>query len=54
MRAEWDAEAEHFDQEPDHGMLAPETRAAWWEVLGVVLPASPARVADLGCGTGTV
>lgn len=54
VRAEWDAEAEHFDREPDHGLLAPETRAAWWEVLEAVLPASPARVADLGCGTGTV
>ncbi len=54
VRDEWDAEAAGFDQEADHGMLSPDTRAAWWKVLEAVLPATPARVADLGCGTGTV
>lgn len=54
VRDEWDAEAEGFDQQPDHGMLLPDTRAAWWKVLEAFLPATPARVADLGCGTGTV
>ena len=33
MCAAWDAEAEAFDREPDHGMLAPETRVAWWTLL---------------------
>ena len=54
VREEWDAEAEAFDTYPDHGMLLPATRAAWWEVLEGALPTAPARVADLGCGTGTV
>ena len=35
-------------------MSAPEVRKAWRELLLAVLPASPARVADLGCGTGTL
>ncbi len=54
VRDEWDAEAERFDLEPDHGMLSPATRAAWWKVLEASFPVAPARVADLGCGTGTV
>jgi SAM-dependent methyltransferase len=54
VREQWDAEAESFDMAPDHGMLLPDTRAAWWKVLEASLPEAPARVADLGCGTGTV
>jgi SAM-dependent methyltransferase len=54
VREEWDAEADAFDLEPDHGMLRPETREAWWTLLESLLPKAPARVADLGCGTGTV
>ncbi|WP_028652577.1 class I SAM-dependent methyltransferase [Nocardioides halotolerans] len=50
----WDAEAARFDDEPDHGLRDPATRAAWLELLTAHLPAAPARVADLGCGTGTL
>jgi SAM-dependent methyltransferase len=50
----WDREAFTFDDEPDHGLADPETRAAWRELLLDVLPGAPARVADLGCGTGTL
>jgi SAM-dependent methyltransferase len=50
----WDAEAPTFDDEPDHGLRNPATRAAWLELLTSHLPAPPARVADLGCGTGTL
>ncbi len=50
----WDAEAEHFDEEPDHGLRDPAVRAAWRELLLSVLPDAPATVADLGCGTGTL
>ncbi len=53
-RALWDAEALTFDEAPDHGLADPETRAAWRELLLAHLPAAPARVADLGCGTGTL
>ncbi len=54
VRREWDAQADAFDVEADHGLLDPVTRAAWWDLLDTVLPAAPARVADLGCGTGSV
>lgn len=54
VRAEWDAAAATFDLEPDHGLTAPETRAAWWSVLAPLLPAGGPRVADIGCGTGSL
>jgi len=50
----WDREAATFDDEPDHGLADPTTRAAWRSLLLEFLPAAPARVADLGCGTGTL
>ncbi|SDC18121.1 class I SAM-dependent methyltransferase [Actinokineospora iranica] len=50
----WDAQAATFDAEPDHGLLDAEVRAAWAEVLLPALPPAPARIADLGCGTGSV
>ena len=53
-QALWDREAASFDDEPDHGLADPTTRAAWRTLLLGVLPAAPARVADLGCGTGTL
>jgi SAM-dependent methyltransferase len=53
-RRTWDAEAATFDDEPDHGLRDPETREAWRALLRPVLPPAPARVADLGAGTGTL
>jgi SAM-dependent methyltransferase len=50
----WDREAETFDEAADHGLADPECREAWRELLLEQLPAAPARVADLGCGTGTL
>ncbi len=50
----WDAEALSFDEAPDHGLLDPTVRDAWRELLTGVLPAAPAHVVDLGCGTGTL
>jgi ubiquinone/menaquinone biosynthesis C-methylase UbiE len=50
----WDAEAASFDEEPDHGLRDPAVRAAWLDLLREHLPPPPARVADLGCGTGTL
>lgn len=49
----WDAEAEAFD-EADHGLRDVAVRAAWRSLLVSLVPAPPARVADLGCGTGTL
>ncbi|MGL5824481.1 MAG: class I SAM-dependent methyltransferase [Nocardioides sp.] len=50
----WDHEAAAFDDEADHGLADPCTRAAWRRLLLDVLPLAPARIADLGCGTGTL
>jgi SAM-dependent methyltransferase len=53
-RALWDEEALTFDDAPDHGLADPDVRAAWRALLLAHLPPAPARVADLGCGTGTL
>ena len=38
----WNAEAPAFDEAPDHGLLDPEVRAAWRDLLLGVLPPAPA------------
>lgn len=50
----WDGQAATFDDEADHGLRDPATREAWRDLLLPVLPEGPARIADLGCGTGTL
>ncbi|GAB3392047.1 class I SAM-dependent methyltransferase [Humibacter soli] len=50
----WDDAAETFDDAADHGLADPRTRAAWRDLLLEALPGAPARVADIGCGTGTL
>jgi ubiquinone/menaquinone biosynthesis C-methylase UbiE len=50
----WDAEADAFDQPADHGLHDPAVRRTWRGLLLGVLPEPPARIADLGCGTGTL
>lgn len=50
----WDREAATFDDEADHGLADPAIRQAWRILLLEVLPPAPSRVADLGCGTGTL
>ncbi|MET8582138.1 class I SAM-dependent methyltransferase [Streptomyces collinus] len=51
---DWDAAAAAFDDEPDHGLRAPEVRDAWAARLRSWLPADPCDVLDLGCGTGSL
>jgi SAM-dependent methyltransferase len=51
---EWDAHAATFDAEPDHGLLDPEVRAAWTNLILPLLPPAPASVLDVGCGTGSL
>lgn len=53
-RGAWDEAAASFDDEPDHGLTDPGVRSAWAALLLPLLPGVPARVADLGCGTGSV
>ena len=50
----WDSQAADFDDQPDHGLRDPDVRAAWLRLLSGALPVAPARLADLGCGTGTL
>src|SRR5438270_13852960 len=50
----WDAEARRYDEEPDHGLYRPEVRAAWRRIIEDALPAPPADVLDLACGTGSL
>lgn len=50
----WDTEAATFDDAADHGLHDVSVRAAWRELLLTRLPGLPARIADLGCGTGTL
>lgn len=50
----WNEAAAAFDLPADHGLHSVEVRAAWTELLIRVLPASRSRIADLGCGTGSL
>lgn len=54
IAAYWDSAAADFDDEPDHGMRAGRTRAAWAGLLRSWMPSDPADVLDVGCGTGSV
>lgn len=49
----WDAEAEHFDDEPDHGLTTAGIRDAWADLLRTYIPAG-SSILDLGCGTGSL
>lgn len=50
----WDAAADRFDDEPDHGLRDPRVSDAWAIQLRSWLPAAPSDVLDLGCGTGSL
>ncbi|MEU6896323.1 class I SAM-dependent methyltransferase [Streptomyces sp. NPDC046557] len=54
ITAYWDAAAAAFDDEPDHGLRAENTRAAWTRLLNSLMPTDPVDVLDIGCGTGSV
>ncbi|GBQ01925.1 methyltransferase domain-containing protein [Streptomyces spongiicola] len=51
---DWDAAADTFDEEPDHGLRDPGVRRAWAERVRHWLPPDPSDVLDLGCGTGSL
>lgn len=50
----WDTAAAGFDDQPDHGLSDAGVRQAWQELLLPLLGDPPRRVADLGCGTGSL
>ncbi|QNE78232.1 methyltransferase domain-containing protein [Streptomyces finlayi] len=51
---DWDAAADSFDEDPDHGLLDPVVRAAWARRMESWLPVTDSAVLDLGCGTGSL
>ncbi|MGY0487476.1 class I SAM-dependent methyltransferase [Streptomyces sp. WG-D5] len=51
---DWDALADGFDEEADHGLRDPGVRAAWAERLAGWMPPNACDVLDLGCGTGSL
>ncbi|TDD69843.1 class I SAM-dependent methyltransferase [Jiangella aurantiaca] len=54
IKAYWNEAAGAFDEEPDHGLRAERTRAAWRQRLTEWLPAGAPDVLDVGCGTGSL
>jgi SAM-dependent methyltransferase len=50
----WDEQASSFDDAPDHGLRDAAVREAWAALLIPLIPPAPARIADLGCGTGSL
>lgn len=50
----WDSEAPTFDDAWDHGLRRDDARRAWEALLLPLVGDTPARIADLGCGTGTL
>ncbi|HWU11378.1 MAG TPA: class I SAM-dependent methyltransferase, partial [Streptomyces sp.] len=51
---DWDAAADSFDEEPDHGLHDPVVRSAWAQRMETWLPGARSSVLDLGCGTGSL
>ncbi|RRH72040.1 class I SAM-dependent methyltransferase [Falsigemmobacter faecalis] len=54
IRAYWGRRAESFDQSFAHAIAEGAEFLAWAQEIGRLLPPPPARVLELGCGTGEV
>jgi len=52
IQAWWDDDAATYDDDPGHSPSSALELAAWREALRSRLPAPPARVLDVGAGTG--
>lgn len=52
LRAFWDADAQTYDADPTHQAKTATEQAAWAAALARSLPEAPARVLDVGAGTG--
>lgn len=50
----WDRAASAYDDEPDHGLRPPQVLRAWTGLLKRWLPGAPAKILDMGCGTGSL
>ncbi len=54
IRAWWDRDARTYDHARSHAISDPVEAAAWRRALGEALPEPPARVLDVGAGTGAL
>jgi ubiquinone/menaquinone biosynthesis C-methylase UbiE len=54
LRDWWDEDAEGYDVSVGHAMSDPVEAAAWADALRAFLPPPPARVLDVGAGTGSL
>jgi ubiquinone/menaquinone biosynthesis C-methylase UbiE len=54
IREWWDDDADAYDVAPGHSLSDPVEAAAWRAVLLSLLPPAPARVLDVGAGTGSM
>lgn len=50
----WDGASKEYDSQPSHGVHNAEHEAAWRDALAAMLPPPPARVLDVGTGTGVI
>lgn len=54
IRAWWDRDADTYDEAKSHAVSDPLEAAAWRQALREALPEPPARVLDVGAGTGAL
>jgi SAM-dependent methyltransferase len=54
IRDFWDKDAETYDRSPSHAASDPVEAAAWRAAIRRALPDPPARVLDVGAGTGAM
>jgi ubiquinone/menaquinone biosynthesis C-methylase UbiE len=54
IRAYWDRDSATYDRSASHALDAPAEAAVWRAALRRLLPAPPARVLDVGAGTGAL
>lgn len=54
IREWWDRDSHTYDGSPSHAISDPLEAAAWRAVLREALPEPPARVLDVGAGTGAL
>jgi SAM-dependent methyltransferase len=52
LRGYWNDDSATYDCAPEHALQTPGQSAAWREILTRLLPPAPARVLDVGAGTG--
>lgn len=54
LRAFWDTDAATYDDTPNHAVADPVEAAVWRSLMIRLLPPPPARVLDVGAGTGAM